>query len=1101
MTIGPPSLREIQRRVEAYWNETGVVARALAGRPGGPPFRFTEGPPTANGSPHLGHVVQRALKDIQLRYRRMKGYSIVSPMAGWDCHGLPVELQVEKELGFKSKREIEQYGVERFCAACRTMVEGASKRIEEMSRRLGFWLDYDRPYYTMSAPYIESVWWSVKTLYDRGLIEKDHYVLPYCPRCETPLSSHEVAQGYREATDPSVTVRFPLRGVHGPGRDLLVWTTTPWTLPMNLLVAARADFTYVIVREADGREVVLAETAVPRYFPGGAEIVGRLKGSELEGARYEPPFGFLPETPPRFRVVLDDSVVAEEGTGFVHTAPSFGPDDLRIGTREGVGAFDPLDSRGVFTDAIPLVAGRRFKEADPILTADLRARGRLWRAETIRHTYPFCWRCDSPLLYRAIDSWFVRTRQLTDRLVRHNATVDWIPAHLRDGRFGNFLTEAKDWAVSRNRYWGTPLPIWTCPAGHVSVIGSFAELAERSGATLPPSFDPHRVDVDRLPVRCATCGAVARREPYTLDTWYDSGSAPFAQYHYPFEPGPFDPTQPLDYVAEGLDQTRGWFYTLLVLAVALFDRPAYRRSLTTGLVLDETGGKLSKSKGAGGFEPNALLDRVGADVPRWMFASIDFTEPMRISEAVLQTHGTRFLLTVVHATQFYLDTARLAGFRLERDPPRPTPSRLLDRWLLSRLSGTAARVDAALERGDPRPATAALRTFVDDLSTWYLRRSRPRFWSDEPSDDRREAFATLGFVLDRLALLLAPFVPFTAEWVRLSLRGRATPTADESVHLAAWPADFGEVDRTVEEGIAEVRRLAEIAHALRATARVKSRIPLSELVLFGPPSAALAAVGPEGETLLADEANVRAVVHRPESERARHDDAQWVVREEDGRPIAALPRAPTPELAEAGLAREIVRRLQQARKEAGLSFGQEIELTVWATGDAHRALDRRRSEFEAELLARPLTIVEGPGPADAREGPPTALTRFEPRSWEVDGVRFAARLQPIPTAAAPSSAEPVPPVAPRQRRRRRTARAASTAPSRRPGARRPSRRRRRAARQRSTPVRRRPAAARAPTARRRRRSARPGQSRPPARAPARRHRRSRRAARGSRPRP
>src|SRR5208282_924559 len=526
MTVGEesseaPSPLTVQARVLSFWETTGVPQSVLAGRPDGPTFRFTEGPPTANGAPHLGHLVARVLKDAELRYRRMRGMRIVSPMAGWDCHGLPVELEIEKRHGLKSKKEIEAYGVERFCEECRTGTLEVASVWQEMSRRLGYWLDYEHAYRTMDPPYVESVWWSLKTLFERGLLEKGHYVLPYCPRCETPLSSHEVAQGYHETTDPSLTVRFPLEGCSGEPRELLVWTTTPWTLPANLLVAARADLEYSVVKTGDGRNVVLASAAVPRYFPDGANVVERLSGTALAGRTYQPPFDTPGPGPGRYRIVLDDFVTTEEGTGLVHIAPSFGPDDLRLGARENVGVFDPLDSRGAFT------------VADPILLKDLEARGRLYGHTTLRHTYPFCWRCDSALLYRAIDSWFVRTSRVTEGLVRHNRSVLWIPESYRDGRFGNFLTEAKDWALSRSRYWGTPLPIWVCDAGHATCVGSFADLAERSTTALPDPLDPHRVTVDRLTLRCAVCGHDARREPYTIDAWYDSGSAPFAQFHYP----------------------------------------------------------------------------------------------------------------------------------------------------------------------------------------------------------------------------------------------------------------------------------------------------------------------------------------------------------------------------------------------------------------------------------------------------------------------------------------------------------------------------------------------------------------------------------------
>jgi isoleucyl-tRNA synthetase len=977
-TDGGSSARARRDRVLSYWETTGVPASVLAGRPDGPVFRFTEGPPTANGAPHVGHLVARVLKDVELRYHRMRGDRIVSSMAGWDCHGLAVEIEVEKRHGIRSKREIESFGVERFCEECRKGTLEVASVWREMSRRLGYWLDYDRAYRTMDPPYVESVWWSLKTLFDRGLLEKGHYVLPYCPRCETPLSSHEVAQGYHETTDPSVTVRFPLVGAAPPGRELLVWTTTPWTLPANLLVAVRADLEYSVVRTPDGDELVLASAAVPRNFPEGATVVARFPGRDLVGASYLPPFDTPGPGPGRYRVVADDSVTTEEGTGFVHIAPSFGPDDQRIGAREAVGVYDPLDSRGVFTDRLPLVRGKAFKAADPILLKDLESRGRIFRVGTVRHIYPFCWRCDSALLYRAIDSWFVRTSRATDRLVRYNATVQWVPEYLRDGRFGNFLTEAKDWALSRNRYWGTPLPIWVCPAGHATCVGSYAELAERLGHPLPTPFDPHRVTVDKLLLRCATCGADARREPYTIDAWYDSGSAPFAQFHYPFEPGPFDPAAPLDYIAEGLDQTRGWFYSLLVIATLLFDRSAYRACLTTGLVLDESGRKMSKSKG-NAIEPISMLERHGGDAVRWTFLSLDFTEPMRLGEATIQKTAARTLGTLENVVAFHLENAR--ADRLPPVPGRPNPGGVLDRWLLSRLEATRGAVALGLEHYDPGSAARAVAAFVDELSTWYLRRSRPRFWSDGSSPDRREAHATLSYALLGLARTVAPLLPFTAEWVHQEVGEHGFRVREGSVHATEWPRSLAPRDEALERAMDELRARVEVGRELRQRAGVKSRIPLAEIVLFGTPSDALAGVGAEGTGLLADELNVKSVRWCPVAGRADLTDADWVVREENGVPVAALPRRPTEALAEEGLAREVARRLQQRRKELGLHYTDSVEVTVAVSGPLRAALERFRPTLVHDLLATRFDLVDGPLDAGPDVG-----------SWDLDGVSFSARL-------------------------------------------------------------------------------------------------------------
>jgi isoleucyl-tRNA synthetase len=972
-----PNLVEVQARVQGFWDRTGLPARLLGGREDGPVFRFTEGPPTANGRPHLGHVVARALKDAILRYHRMRGERIVSPMAGWDCHGLPVELEIEKKHGMRSRREIEAYGVARFCDECRAGALEVADVWTAMSARMAYWLAYDRPYRTMDAPYIESVWWALRTLYDRGLLEPGHYCLPYCPRCETSLSSHEVAQGYREATDPSVTLRLRLHGAPGAAeRFLLVWTTTPWTLPANLLVAARAELTYVGIRGEDGAEYLVAEAAAARYFPAGAEVRQRYTGRDLADHRYDPPFPFAGPGPRRYRVVLDDSVDPNEGTGFVHIAPSFGPEDQRIGEREGVGLFDPLDGRAVFTDAVGPVAGRSFKAADPILLELLREGAQLFRSETVRHTYPFCWRCATPLIYRVVDAWFVRTRRLTDRLVRYNAGVRWVPEHLRDGRFGNFLAEAKDWALSRNRYWGTPLPIWSCPAGHRLCVGSFAELARQAGGALPEPFDPHRVTVDALRLACPECGAAMAREPYTIDGWFDSGCAPFAQYHYPFAEGPFDPAAPLDAVAEGLDQTRGWFYTLLVVATALFDRPAYRVSVASGLVLDEEGQKMSKSKG-NAIEPLALLDRLGGDAVRWTFYVTDFTEPMRLSDTTVRLAGQRTLGTLLNVLAFYRENALPDGATAADD----APVALLDRWLLARLAESVEHVTASLASYEMRGGALALQQFVSDLSTWYLRRSRGRFWAEGATPERRAADATMRRTLGTLARLLAPYAPFTSEHL-FQLLGDA-PYADgsRSVHAEGWPAGTPG-DPAVIEAMASLRARVESGRELRQRAGVKARFPLPALVVRAPRDDPVRALGPEGEALIRDELNVEELRWEEPESAAAHPEPEWIRGTASGGVELFLRREPTPAMYREGLAREALRRLQTARKELRLGYTEPIALELWSSGTLLDALRERRERLARELLAEELALAELPAPA--ADGV---------RRWEFAGSELVARLR------------------------------------------------------------------------------------------------------------
>jgi isoleucyl-tRNA synthetase len=975
-----PSLPEVQRRIRAYWEKAGVPQAARDGPLGGPIYRFTEGPPTANGLPHIGHVVGRTLKDTYLRFRRMRGFRIVTPMAGWDCHGLPVELEIEKRHGIKSKQEIEAFGVEKFCEECRSSALETIAAWREMSDRLGYWLDYDHAYYTMAPTFIESVWWSLRQLFDRGLLEKGHYVLPYCPRCETSLSSHEVAQGYKEATDPSVTVRFRLDGSPDAVPSyLLVWTTTPWTLPANLLIAARADLPYVAIRNDDGSEYLMAEAAKARYFPD-APVRRTFPGKELEGLSYVPLFPFAGPGANRYRVVLDDMVTAADGTGFVHVAPSFGPDDERVGRRERVGMFDPLDSRGHFLASVPPVQGKLFKTADKILIALLDESGALVRNETLRHTYPFCWRCDHALLYRAIDSWFVRTSRFNAELVANNATVDWHPAHLRDGRFGNFLTEAKDWALSRQRFWGTPLPIWVCEAGHATCVGSFAELAERSGAALPAGFDPHRVTVDRITLACSTCAAPARREPYTIDGWYDSGSAPFAQYHYPFEPGPFDPTAANDLVAEGIDQTRGWFYTLLVIATALYHRPAYKVAVSNGHVMDATGRKMSKSKG-NALDPMELLGTYGGDAVRWSFLVTDHTDSLVASEATIRTTSARTLGTLMNVVEFYRQNARLDGVPVPAEAP--APRNVLDRWLLSRLDGLIASVSEQLETYEAQAAALALRGFVDDLSTWYLRRSRPRFWSEEMTEEKRTASETLGFALATLARLMAPMTPYIAEYVAGEVGRTGFDRAETSVHTATWPDPLHRRHVDIEDAMASLRKIVEVGRELRQRAGVKSRIPLEEIVLVGAAGDPLTALGTDGEVLLREELNVRSVRRVASASAEEFPLEAWVLRDDAGLPAVALKKQLTPELVAEGYVREVLRRLQNRRKELKLRYADRVRLHLYASGDLYRALHAAKDRLRKDLQAEVFDLIDGPAPEIAAY-----------QHWELDGSTFAARMEP-----------------------------------------------------------------------------------------------------------
>ncbi len=956
----------VDQRVNDFWRRERVPERALGLHPKGIPFRFTEGPPTANGKPHMGHLLTRALKDCVLRYKRMQGHRIITSMAGWDCHGLPVELEVEKAQGFRSKKDIERFGLAKFAEACRSSVMIYEALWREMSELVGYWLDYSHAYFTMDTRYIESVWWSLKQLHQKGYLEKGRYIVPYCPRCETPEAAHEVAQGYREVDDPSVTIalRIQSRDDGAPPRSILVWTTTPWTLPANLALAVNPAMRYVVFAGEDGRELIMEESALTRYFPDPAhrpKVQAVLGGGDLVGLSYTPPF---PEVTPagegRHRIYPASFVSAEDGTGIVHIAPSFGADDFALGTEHKLGFFDPLDPSGHFTFEVPLVQGKSFKTADPILLKILSERGIVWREERIKHTYPFCYRCGHPLIYRALETWFIRTHRVTERLMAHNATVNWLPAHLKQGRFGNFVAEGKDWALSRNRYWGTPLPVWNCPRGHAIAVGGFAELAQLHGGDLPPGFDPHKPFVDALETRCPEHGEPLVREPYVIDCWYDSGSAPFAQYHYPFEPHTdFDPAAPLDFISEGLDQTRGWFYSLLVNATLLFDRPAYRNLIVNGMVLDERGQKQSKSKG-NVTDPVEMMRALGADGPRMAMYLGPYTEPMRFSEHYVRTTGTHLLSTLVNVAEFYREN-RVAD-HYAYSPEVPHPHGVLDRWLLSRLQSLNEAVTHALDALDLHTAATSVERFVEDLSTWYLRRSRHRFWDETPSTDRTEGYATLSFTLATLSRILAPLAPHVAEQVYQTATGAEFAGGSPSVHLEPWPSLSGLKDPVLEGAMHRVMDLVEAGRNLRMRISVKSRIPLPEVVAAGLNPEERQVLGDALPDLVQGELNVKrlTMLSREEFAVRTFPEENWVVLAADEQLLVALTRAPTRELLLEGLSREMIRRIQTVRKERRLRYTDRVSVRLFLGPTLREALEQFRERIERECQIASLIIEPQP---------------------------------------------------------------------------------------------------------------------------------------------
>ncbi|MDQ1696297.1 MAG: isoleucyl-tRNA synthetase, partial [Frankiaceae bacterium] len=806
-------LPALEHEVLARWQERDVFARSLTATADGPLWTFYEGPPTANGKPGTHHVEARVFKDLFPRFKTMQGFH-VPRRAGWDCHGLPVELEVEKRLGFKrGKQEIEDYGVAEFNARCRESVQEHVGEFSRLTERMGYWVDLEAAYWTMNPRYVESVWWSLKQVYEAGLLVQDHRVTPYCPRCGTGLSDHEVAQGYYEVSDPSVYVRFPV--TDGPlaelGAALLVWTTTPWTLVSNTAVAVHPDVEYVAVRVPvpdGGVEVlVVAEPLLTKVFAEvPVEVLARMSGRELEHTHYTRPFDIV-DIPGAHYVGVADYVTVEDGTGLVHQSPAFGADDLAVARRYGLPVVNPVQPDGHFTEGLRLVGGMFFKAADPFVVDDLRERGLLLRSETYVHSYPHCWRCDTPLIYYALPSWFIRTTAVKQRLLEENERTDWHPPSIKNGRYGDWLTNNVDWALSRNRYWGTPLPIWRCDDDHLTCVGSLAELSSYAGRDLA-DLDPHRPYVDEVTFGCPAngCVLVATRVPEVIDCWYDAGSMPFAQWGYPHLPGSveeFERAYPAQFIAEALDQTRGWFYTLMAIGTLVFDRSSYETVLCLGLILAEDGRRMSKHLG-NILDPFSLFERHGADALRWyMLCGGNPWAARRIGHALLDEVVRKVLLTYWNTSAFLVLYANANGWTPGDPAPDIADRPLLDRWALSELHRVVLEVDAALEDFDPTRAGRALTQLIDDLSNWYVRRSRRRFWDGDVA-----ALATLHECLEVLTRLMAPFVPFVTEEVHERLVRDVWNDMPDSVHLRAWPkVDGALVDVELAKQMALVRRV------------------------------------------------------------------------------------------------------------------------------------------------------------------------------------------------------------------------------------------------------------------------------------------------------
>jgi isoleucyl-tRNA synthetase len=841
-----PDLPALEERVLELWRTGEVFRRTLERTEGNPPFRFYEGPPTANGKPGVHHVEARVFKDIFPRFRAMKGEH-VQRKGGWDCHGIPVELEVERQLGLSSKRQIEDYGVAGFNAKCRESVTRYVQDFTDLTERIGYWVDTDNAYWTMSSEYVESVWWSLKTLWDKGLIYQDRRVVPYCPRCGTALSDHEVAQGYRETDDPSIFVRFPL--LTGPlaGASLLIWTTMPWTLvpATAAVISEKIDYVLATGGRAGDQQVVLAAERVTAVLGEDARVLREVTVAELAGSRYQAPFDLVgpgspsdPEGDPatwRY-VVVDDFVEVAQGTGVVHIGAAFGEDDWRVSRDNGMPVVVPVDGEGRFDQRCGPYAGMFIRDADAHIIDDLRAAGLLLAEGVHRHTFPFCWRCSTPLFYFAKPSWFIATTRLKEKFLTDNAQVDWRPPHIRDGRYGDWLAGNVDWALSRERYWGTPLPLWRCDGcEEIVAVGSRAELGELAGRDLS-DLDPHRPHVDEITFGCRGCHGEMRRVPEVIDAWYDSGSMPFAQFGYPHVPGSeerFTAAYPADYICEAIDQTRGWFYSLQAVGTMLFGETSYRRSLCLGHIVDENGRKMSKSAG-NVLDPWKLVGQYGADALRWvLLVEGNPWQSRRVSDRILEEATRRILLTLWNIHYFFVTYARLTGWTPDRAAPPPEQRPVLDRHILAELADTTATVDAALGDFDVTAAGRRLAAFIDDLSNWYVRCSRDRFGSN--ADDSDAAFATLHTCLTTLSRLLAPITPFVAEILYQDLVRAVDPEAPISVHLTEFPeADRAAIDEGLRAVVAGARRLVTLGREARSTTGLGVRQPLRQAIVAFP---------------------------------------------------------------------------------------------------------------------------------------------------------------------------------------------------------------------------------------------------------------------------
>ena len=1021
----PTSLgfREREAATLRFWNEKKIFEKSVDAREGASSFTFYDGPPTANGKPHIGHVLTRVIKDMIPRYRTMKGYEVVRK-AGWDTHGLPVELEVEKLLGLDGKEQIEAYGLDPFIGKCKESVWKYKGMWEDFSDRVGFWADMNDPYVTYHDSFIESEWWALKKIFDKGLLYKGFKIVPYCPRCGTPLSSHEVAQGYKTVKERSAVVRFRVKDEDA---YLLAWTTTPWTLPSNVALCVNPKETYVKVKANDGYTYYMAEALLDNVLGSLAkdgapayEILSRMTGAELEGMAYEPLFACTGEEAARQNkkahfVTVDGYVTMSDGTGIVHIAPAFGEDDSRVGRNYDLPFVQFVDGKGEMTAQTPY-AGKFVKDADPLVLVDLDKEGKLFSAPKFEHDYPHCWRCNTPLIYYARESWFIRMTAVKENLLKNNATVNWIPENIGKGRFGDWLENIQDWGLSRNRYWGTPLNIWQCSCGKTHAIGSIEELRSMSD-NCPESIELHRPYIDEVTIKCPDCGGEMRRVPEVIDCWFDSGAMPFAQWHYPFENKEiFDKHFPADWISEGVDQTRGWFYSLMAISTLIFDKAPYKNVLVLGHVLDKDGQKMSKSKG-NAVDPFEALEEFGADAIRWYFYSNSAPWlPNRFFREAVVEGQRKFMGTLWNTYAFFTLYAGIDGYEPKNYTRKEEALTVMDKWLLSRLYTMVKTVDACLASYQIPEATRALDDFVDEMSNWYVRCNRERYWGKEMTDDKIAAYATLYEALVTTVKTVAPLLPFMAEDMYQNLVADQDPTAPESVHLCAYPVcDEARIDTALEARMKEVLAVTVLGRSARNAASVKNRQPIRRMFVkadevlpdffcdiikdelnvkeiaftedlsqfttytFKPQ---LRTVGPKyGKILGGIRASLDALdgnaamaeleekgvltltVGDATAELTRDDLLIEMVKSEGFETVSdrgvtvVLDTKLTPELVEEGYVNELVSKIQTMRKENGYEVTDRIHVTLAGNEKLAAIMKKNEAEIAAIVLADSFTYA------------------------------------------------------------------------------------------------------------------------------------------------